>query len=1525
MKKEITRIFGIIFILLWGTVINVSAQKFGGGSGTKADPYLIMTAEHLFNVRTSPGAFFIIQNDIDLTDYQSGEGWLPISGFSGSMNGQGHTVGSLKINRPTANSQGLFAQIVPPGGRVESLNVSGNITGNSYVGGIAGQCSGVISKCGFTGTVNGNTESAGGIAGIVVTQGTNKATIIYCSNSGTVNGSAKIGGIAGFCSDAIISNSFNTGKVNQTANGMAGGIAGFNNNSNISACYNTGILSGKEDVGGIVGFSNPATCAITKCYNSGNITATANAGGIIGKNAESIVSDCVAMNAAISGNENCCRIVGKSLGSTTSYTNNYALSTMKVNDKPVTGNDAVPMNGLDKFLNDLRHQTTYETGLGWDFTTDWAFVTGYYPQLKQTSPIPEPLFDGGTGTNREPYGISTAAHLDNIRKASNSCFTLLNDIDLTEYQSGEGWIPIPRFTGHLNGSGFTIKNLKISRPSKDYQGLINILTNDLSGTLAKIENLSVSGEIVGKKYVGGLVAANYGGNIYKCSFSGSLKGTNEVGGIVGYMDTNSSIPESDRFSISECYNLAAITTEGTAGGIVGTSSYVKISNCYNSGPINAQYGYIGGIVGYAVGWSRGEGPNADLGGCLVTDCYNTGNIDGGFKIGGIAGLASIGKTVITKSYNSGNIVTANEDGKVGSVVGATTNATVSYCVAANTTLSGLKASRIVGENNEGKVENNYALSTMLVNGSAITEEGLETLNGLSKTIKELKLKSTYKEGLGWDFENIWVSVNGYLPVLKNVSEIPQEQFAGGDGSLEDPYIITAATHLDNVRNFLDAHFVMMADVDLIDYQSGEGWTPIATSNTTGFLGTFNGKGHKITNLKINRPDKDGQSLFGYAKESVVDSITVVNGSVVGKNKAALIISHGISIGMKDNKASGTVEGNDYIAGIIGYSEVSSITSCTNEANITALAHVAGIVGFNSGSITKCLNTGKITSTAPDNLSNKYVAGIVSLNYQGVIKESGNEGDIQSCTEFVGGVAGMNVEGLLEKCYNKGYVNGYVNMGGVCGLSDKGSSVVNSYNSGTVTGTINLGGVVGRGWQAKITSCYNEGEIKGLMTKPVTIGATGGVIGVNDQCATELSFNKGNVSGYDYVGGVAGVNTGFITKSYNTGNIKGTNEYTGGIAGSNPTSNEIENTVIQLCYNTGSVEGGLISTGGIAGRNGSQIINSYNVGTVKGGKNNGGIIGTNHTVGGGVVIVSFCLNLGDVMGEISYNGGIIGENGFSGQATFNVAANANVDGVESYRIVGVENANNMNYMDNNYALETMLINGVKVNGTNPMGLDGKGESLNALQSENTYLALGWDFDDYWFINDGLSFPILAWQPRLTTDIKEKISVKANDSYNFTLGLLKQEFEIDPMTDISWSYEEGKGITISSSNNLEFTVTGNNVGLTTTLKIKLNRGNTLSIPVEITDGTSIGENQLSEKASVYPNPVSSNGTLTVDISGLDEFIQSISLYDISSRLVQSLRTIDAERVELPISNVADGTYILSIRTSSGKTISKHIVVK
>ena len=94
------------------------------------------------------------------------------------------------------------------------------------------------------------------------------------------------------------------------------------------------------------------------------------------------------------------------------------------------------------------------------------------------------------------------------------------------------------------------------------------------------------------------------------------------------------------------------------------------------------------------------------------------------------------------------------------------------------------------------------------------------------------------------------------------------QFAGGSGTAEDPYQIEKVEQLQDVgqEEYRSSHFILVADIDAsetADWNDGKGFEPLR------FDGNFDGDGHVITGLTIDRAQEDAVGLFGFTSQAVI--------------------------------------------------------------------------------------------------------------------------------------------------------------------------------------------------------------------------------------------------------------------------------------------------------------------------------------------------------------------------------------------------------------------------------------------------------------------------------------------------------------------------------------------------------------------------------------------------------------------------------------------------------------------------------
>lgn len=242
----------------------------------------------------------ILDNDIDLSDID----WTPIGTesrpYTGNFDGGTYTITGLKIDKSGTDYVGLIG-CLGSGGKVQNVTLTEvNVTGGTYVGGIAGQTDGTVENCSVNGTVTGQNQT-GGIVG------QNFSTISGCSAEGTVTGNINVGGISGLCvpnydteTGSLIGSTIEGCHSTAAVSGISsvGGVLGnLGNNSFLMACYSTGNVTVTSTdgsfVGGVVGINSQGT--VTGCYHAtGEITSLGGGriGGIVGENYIGTVAAC---------------------------------------------------------------------------------------------------------------------------------------------------------------------------------------------------------------------------------------------------------------------------------------------------------------------------------------------------------------------------------------------------------------------------------------------------------------------------------------------------------------------------------------------------------------------------------------------------------------------------------------------------------------------------------------------------------------------------------------------------------------------------------------------------------------------------------------------------------------------------------------------------------------------------------------------------------------------------------------------------------------------------------------------------------------------------------------------------------------------------------------------------------------------------------------------------------------------------------------------------------------------------------
>ena len=238
------------------------------------------------------------------------------------------------------------------------------------------------------------------------------------------------------------------------------------------------------------------------------------------------------------------------------------------------------------------------------------------------------------------------------------------------------------------------------------------------------------------------------------------------------------------------------------------------------------------------------------------------------------------------------------------------------------------------------------------------------------------------------------------------------------------YTVTSADGLMNVAELVkggktDINITLTADIDL----TGKNWTPIGTSFSNKYTGTFDGGGHTIKGLTVTTYDQF-VGLFGSIGNAGTVKNVMMEDVQITSNRSSGFAGGvaGYSDGTIENcSVSGSVSGTVYVGGVVGAQWEGSITGCSSSATVKGMVHVGGVVGQTNGSatLTACYATGNVTLEIDPR---KNIAG--------------------------GSLVGFNGGNGVRACYATGNVT----------------------STGSSTGNVHIGGFLGDNYTT-VTACY----------------------------------------------------------------------------------------------------------------------------------------------------------------------------------------------------------------------------------------------------------------------------------------------------------------------------------------------------------------------------------------------------------------------------------------------------------------------
>lgn len=805
-------------------------------------------------------------------------------------------------------------------------------------------------------------------------------------------------------------------------------------------------------------------------------------------------------------------------------------------------------------------------------------------------------------------------------------------------------------------------------PEAEHQNSIGGITGFASDNVI-IGDCENRGSIQGKAYyVGGIAGQARTGNngISGCRNFSSVSGYVGVGGIIG--DLTHGI-------LDGCVNKGEISGNSYVGGVAGEVVNGLVQNSSNEGVASGDGSYIGGVAGYVSGYSEGIINCRNTGAISGTSCVG-GIIGNAIKGSSARNCWNVGTVQVdTDAYWCGMIVGSDNGCTIDhcyGLAGSCGEEPADKEKVPQLALSELKSVEFLTELNSWVKDTQrpgttYALWEIDAEGypaptgtvpDYIPVTGTLTLtqpeNGsavisATSALTEKMITVTVTPNEGYIPYQVWYCAAeepdavvyaektgkntfsfpmpyGDAAVHATCLKLPDNpvwdgsvatEFAGGDGTENNPYLIGNASQLAYVEKFdnYDAFFRLIADIYLNETTGWEEWTaengpanmwtPISQLN-----GGLDGDGYTIYGLYTDKT-ADHQGLIRWTNDGCcIKNLTIDQSKIFGTEYVGAFAGSGYGqfenlVNYADIYSTERMSG-----GLFGNLGDSVMENCANYGAVYAggTTIMAGGIGgmITDSTLYKCANYGDVVSTTvSSNWGDPRTGGFVGELRRSTISDSQNYGAV-SALQSAAGFAGVISTGTIDNCVNYGQVtavavpentNTGVRAGGIAALFYNGVTISNCTNYGTISAKKYVGGIAGYfyandGAINTIERCVNNGTAFVGMDSECTL--VGGIMGyatsrLGGQFIIRDCYNTGNISGNRLAGGLVGQlwvseadSSAVLETSYNTGLVTA-EKYVSGIAGRICANVAGASATVRDCYTLSGVAPATVTCYGGAGR------------------------------------------------------------------------------------------------------------------------------------------------------------------------------------------------------------------------------------------------------------------------------------------------------------------------------------------------------
>ena len=575
--------------------------------------------------------------DIDASttaSWHTGAGFAPIGDadtpFTGTLDGRGHVIAGLTIDRPQAAFAGLFGALAGQANVAELILDGGSVVGRGSpmwqfgeggVGMLAGWMGGQASLTAIDtrGDVTGEGWYVGGLVGWM----RDSASVTDSQTSGSVTGSSRVGGLVGeMVDDASVTASHASGDV--SGESRVGGLVGLLiRDASVSDSHASGTVSGDTQVGGLVG-AMWQSASMNASHAIGDVTGSSSIGGLVGE--MRLYASVIDSHAGgdVSGHASVGGLVG-AMWSFASVRDSHASGA-------VSGNWQVGglVGEMDWHASVLAsHASGAVSGA---VSHSWQ-VGGLVGRMRDFAAVGDSQASGAVSGSLSVGGLVGS---------------MLNHASVSDSQAG-GDVSGDQSVGGLVGAMWNHASVsrsyasgELSGEGSNVGGLVGWMSNAASVTASQ-----ASGAVSGNSRVGGLVGLMQSDASVTASHAGgAVSGHQELGGLVGVMRGFASLTAS--------HASGHVSGTVVVGGLVGAmSNAASVTDAHASGDVTGATHNVGGLVGVMYDDAS------------VNHSYASGAVSAQRRVGGLVG-ALWDASSVTASHASGDV---SGDSAVGGLVG----------------------------------------------------------------------------------------------------------------------------------------------------------------------------------------------------------------------------------------------------------------------------------------------------------------------------------------------------------------------------------------------------------------------------------------------------------------------------------------------------------------------------------------------------------------------------------------------------------------------------------------------------------------------------------------------------------------------------------------------------------------------------------------------------------------------------------------------------------------------------------------